>query len=169
MHSCLIGTKRYCFDGLRELMAKSSPHRSGDVLAGLGAESAEERAAAQILLADVPLAAFLEEQLIPYEMDEVTRLIVDTHDKAAFAGISSLTVGMFREWLLGDQADAATLAALAPGVTPEMAAATSKIMRNQDLILAAHQDARAKVEATMQEKMQEVTGGLPLPPGMKLF
>ncbi len=137
MHSCLIGTKRYCFDGLRELMAKASPLRSGDALAGLAAESAEERAAARILLADVPLARFLEEQLIPYEMDEVTRLIVDAHDKAAFAPVASLTVGMFREWLLGEAADAETLAALAPGLTPEMAAAVSKIMRNQDLILAA--------------------------------
>lgn len=118
-------------------MAKATPLRSGDVLAGVAAESAEERAAAQMLLADVPLAAFLETMLIPYEIDEVTRLIVDSHDKDAFAPVSSLTVGMFREWLLSDSADADALRSLAPGLTPEMAAAVSKIMRNQDLILVA--------------------------------
>ena len=137
MYSCLIGKKRYSFEGLRELMAKASPLRSGDVLAGVAAGSAEERAAAQIILADVPLADFPETPLIPYESDEVTRLIVDSRDPDAFAPVSSLTVGLFREWILSAKADAASLRSLAPGLTPEMAAAVSKIMRNQDLILAA--------------------------------
>ncbi len=118
-------------------MAKASPARSGDSLAGVAAASAEERAAAQIALADVPLAHFLEELLIPYEEDEVTRLIVDSHDAQAFAPVSGMTVGAFREWLLAYETDAAALAAVAPGLTPEMVAAVSKIMRNQDLILVA--------------------------------
>ena len=118
-------------------MAKASPHRSGDELAGVAAATAEERAAAQICLADIPLKLFLEEPLIPYEIDEVTRLIVDEHDSQAFAPIASLTVGQFREWLLRYETDASTLAAVAAGVTPEMAAAVSKLMSHQDLILAA--------------------------------
>jgi hypothetical protein len=118
-------------------MAKATPRRSGDELAGLAASSAEERAAAQRCLADVPLQQFLDEPLIPYETDEVTRLIIDTHDRAAFAPVSGLTVGQFREWLLRYETDAAALATLAPGLTPEMAAATAKLMSNQDLILAA--------------------------------
>ena len=118
-------------------MAKASPARSGDDLAGVSARSMEERIAAKMCLADVPLKRFLEEQLIPYEDDEVTRLIVDTHDKAAFARISSLTVGDFRNWLLNDHTTTADLKAVAPGITPEMAAAVSKIMRNQDLMLVA--------------------------------
>lgn len=118
-------------------MAKASPARSGDDLAGVSARSMEERIAAKMCLADVPLKRFLEEQLIPYEDDEVTRLIVDTHDKEAFARISSLTVGDFRNWLLNDHTTTADLKAVAPGITPEMAAAVSKIMRNQDLMLVA--------------------------------
>jgi ethanolamine ammonia-lyase large subunit len=118
-------------------MAKATPRRSGDELAGVAAASAEERAAAQLCLAEVPLQLFLEDLLIPYEVDEVTRLIVDTHDAAAFAPVASLTVGQFREWLLQYETDAAALAALAPGLTPEMAAAVAKLMSNQDLILAA--------------------------------
>ena len=124
----------YRFDDLKVLLAKATPERSGDQLAGVAAASAEERVAAQIRLADVPLEAFLDEPLVPYEDDEVTRLICDTHDRAAFAPISGLTVGAFREWLLAYATDSAALQALAPGVTPEMAAAVSKIMRNQDLI-----------------------------------
>lgn len=127
----------YNFDSLRDVMAKASPARSGDDLAGVSARSMEERIAAKMCLADVPLKRFLEEQLIPYEDDEVTRLIVDTHDKAAFARISSLTVGDFRNWLLNDHTTTADLKAVAPGITPEMAAAVSKIMRNQDLMLVA--------------------------------
>ncbi len=129
-----LGGRTYQFDDLKTLLAKATPERSGDQLAGLAAESAEERVAAQLCLADVPLTTFLEEPLIPYEDDEVTRLILDTHDRAAFAPVSSLTVGAFREWLLSYATDDATLAALAPGITPEMAAAVSKIMRNQDLV-----------------------------------
>lgn len=132
----LSGTS-YRFPTLRSLLAKASPARSGDVLAGTCARSNAERIAAQIALADVPLRRFLEEAVIPYETDEVTRLIQDTHDTTAFAPISSLTVGEFREWLLADSTDAVQLARIARGVTPEMAAAVSKIMRNQDLILAA--------------------------------
>ncbi len=122
---------------LRELLAKASPARSGDELAGIAARSAEERARAQMELADVPLKAFLAEPVIPYETDDVTRLICDSHDAAAFAPIAHLTVGEFRDWLLDDQATTAALAELAPGLTPEMAAAVSKIMRLQDLITAA--------------------------------
>jgi ethanolamine ammonia-lyase large subunit len=122
---------------LRELMAKASPARSGDELAGIAAASAEERVRAQMRLADTPLKAFLADPLIPYESDEVTRLICDSHDATAFAPVSHLTVGEFRDWLLCDDATADRLAALAPGLTPEMAAAVSKIMRAQDLVSAA--------------------------------
>ena len=127
----------YTFESLRDLMAKASPARSGDDLAGISAHSMEERVAAKMCLADVPLKRFLEEQLIPYEDDEVTRLIVDSHDSEAFSRISSLTVGDFRNWLLNDHTTTADLSAVAPGITPEMAAAVSKIMRNQDLMLVA--------------------------------
>jgi len=122
---------------LRELLAKASPLRSGDQLAGLAAATAEERVRAQMKLADLPLKAFLADPVIPYETDEVTRLICDSHDAQAFAPISHLTVGELREWLLGDEATSDRLAALAPGLTPEMAAAVSKIMRLQDLVTAA--------------------------------
>ncbi len=132
-----IGPRSYGFADLRELMAKATPERAGDQLAGVAAHSGEERAVAQITLADVPLRRFLNEALIPYEDDEVTRLIIDTHDAAAFAEIARLTVGDFRNWLLADETDSATLARVAPGITPEMAAAVCKLMRNQDLILAA--------------------------------
>jgi ethanolamine ammonia-lyase large subunit len=132
-----IGGMVWRFDSLRELMAKASPARSGDFLAEVAATSDAERAAAQMALAEVPLKRFLTEALIPYEEDEVTRLIVDTHDLAAFSVVSHLTVGGFRDWLLGDEATEASLKALAPGLTPEMAAAVSKIMRVQDLVLVA--------------------------------
>ncbi|GGX28734.1 ethanolamine ammonia-lyase heavy chain [Pigmentiphaga litoralis] len=127
----------YVFPDLKTLMAKASPARSGDQLAGLAASTYEERMAARIALADVPLRDFLQNVLIPYEIDEVTRLIIDTHDLAAFAPISHFTVGDFRNWLLLDTTDSAALTAAAPGITPEMAAAVSKLMRNQDLVLAA--------------------------------
>jgi len=132
-----IGNHGYVFAGLRELLAKASPARSGDVLAGVAAASAEERVAAQFALADVPLAHFLDEAVVPYEEDDVTRLIVDTQDQDAFAPVRSFTVGELRDWLLGDEATEERLAALAPGLTPEMAAAVSKLMRVQDLIAAA--------------------------------
>src|SRR5450432_2417131 len=119
---------------LRELLAKASPLRSGDELAGVAAANAEQRARAQMALADVPLKAFLAEPLIPYEEDDVTRLICDSHDAAAFFPVAHLTVGEFRDWLLSEQATTGRLTALAPGVTPEMAAAVSKIMRLQDLV-----------------------------------
>ncbi|WP_353115521.1 ethanolamine ammonia-lyase subunit EutB [Nitratidesulfovibrio sp.] len=122
---------------LRELLAKASPLRSGDVLAGVAAASDEERVRAQMLLADVPLKRFLDEAVIPYEDDEITRLILDSHDAAAFAPVGSYTVGQFRDWLLTDAVDHASLAALAPGLTPEMVAAASKLMRLQDLVLVA--------------------------------
>jgi ethanolamine ammonia-lyase large subunit len=127
----------YAFKGLGDVMAKASPLRSGDVLAGVAAASAQQNVAAKMVLADTPLKAFLSEALVPYETDEVTRLILDGHDAAAFAPVSSLTVGGFRDWLLSETATPAVLARLAPGLTPEMVAAVSKIMRNQDLILAA--------------------------------
>src|SRR5580700_10445918 len=127
-----IGNIRYTFDSLRELLAKATPLRSGDVLAGVAAQSAEERVAAQFALADLPLTHFLSEPVVPYEADEVTRLIADTHDAQAFAPIQGFTVGELRDWLLSDEATPARLAALAPGLTPEMAAAVSKLMRLQD-------------------------------------
>jgi len=136
-YSHTVGGATYRFADLKALLAKAAPHRSGDVLAGVAAGSAEERMAARLALADVPLKRFLEEMIVPYESDEVTRLIVDSHDRAAFAPVSSLTVGEFREWILSDATGAEALAAAAPGITPEMAAAVSKLMRNQDLVLGA--------------------------------
>jgi len=136
-YSQTIGTHCWRFRDLREVMAKATPLRSGDVLAGIAAGSSVERMAARMCLADVPLQRFLEEALIPYESDEVTRLIIDSHDAAAFAPVGGLSVGGFRDWLLSDAIDAATLASVGPGITPEMAAAVSKLMRNQDLILVA--------------------------------
>ncbi len=134
-YSHTIGLRNYRFADLRTLMARASPARSGDRLAGVAAENAQERLAAQMALATLPLRSFLSESVVPYEADEVTRLIVDTHDAAAFAPVAALTVGDFRNWLLGDAATPETLAALAPGLTPEMVAAVSKICRLQDLIL----------------------------------
>ncbi len=127
----------YRFNDLKELMAKATPRRSGDVLAGVAAGSAEENVAAKMALADLPLKRFLNEALVPYETDDVTRLIMDRHDAAAFAPVSHMTVGEFRDWLLSDEASSEALTRLAPGLVPEMAAAVSKIMRNQDLVLAA--------------------------------
>ena len=132
----LAGTT-HRFETLSTLLAKASPLRSGDQLAGVAAASAEERVAAQTCLAEVPLARFLAEPVVPYEDDEVTRLIMDRHDADAFAPVGGLAVGEFRDWLLRYETDAAALAALAPGLTPEMAAAVSKVMGNQDLILVA--------------------------------
>ncbi|WP_035054613.1 ethanolamine ammonia-lyase subunit EutB [Andreprevotia chitinilytica] len=132
-----VGARAYRFADLKTLLAKATPLRSGDCLAGLAAETTEERVAAKMALAAVPLKAFLQEALIPYEVDEVTRLIIDSHDAAAFAPISHLTVGDFRDWLLSDAASTGVLTRIAPGITPEMAAAVSKLMRNQDLILVA--------------------------------
>ena len=137
MYSATIANERYVFPDLVTLLAKASPARSGDVLAGIAASSGEERVAAQFTLADLPLRALLENPAVPYETDEVTRLIVDTHDPAAFAPIAHLTIGGFRDWLLSDLATTDALAALAPGVTPEIAAAVAKISRLQDLILMA--------------------------------
>ena len=132
-----VGVASYHFADLRELMAKASPLRSGDQLAGIAAENARERVAAAQALADVPLARFLNEAVVPYELDDITRLIVDGHAAAAFMPVAHLTVGAFRDWLLSDAATSEVLSALAPGLTPEMVAAVSKLMRNQDLILVA--------------------------------
>ena len=132
-----LGDITYTFQDLKDLMAKATPLRSGDELAGIAATTMEEHVAAQMRLAEVPLSRFLEEQLIPYETDEITRLIVDTHDKEAFRPISHLTVGDFRNWLLSETCTTEVLQQIAPAVTPEMAAAVSKIMRNQDLMLVA--------------------------------
>ncbi|MDR6212913.1 ethanolamine ammonia-lyase subunit EutB [Paracidovorax wautersii] len=132
-----LGGHRWQFADLRDVLAKASPARSGDALAGLAAQSSVERMAARLCLADVPLRRFLSDAVVPYESDEVTRLIIDTHDAAAFAPIAHLTVGGFRDWLLSHATDSATLAATATGITPEMAAAVSKLMRNQDLIAVA--------------------------------
>jgi ethanolamine ammonia-lyase large subunit len=132
-----IGHRTYCFDDLKTLLARATPQRSGDQLAGVAAATEEERVAAKMALAQVPLRTFLSETVIPYESDEVTRLIIDEHSAQAFAEISHLTVGDFRDWLLADTTDTAALVRIAPGLTPEMVAAVSKLMRNQDLILAA--------------------------------
>ncbi|HKD09067.1 MAG TPA: ethanolamine ammonia-lyase subunit EutB [Bryobacteraceae bacterium] len=132
-----LGGTVHRFDDLKTLMAKATPLRSGDELAGIAAATAEERVAAQMTLADLPLRTFLEHPLIPYEEDEVTRLIADSHDAVAFQPICHLTVGEFRDWLLSDDATSSRLSALAPGLTPEMAASVSKIMRLQDLIIVA--------------------------------
>ncbi|MCA6117697.1 ethanolamine ammonia-lyase subunit EutB [Bradyrhizobium sp. WSM 1738] len=133
----IIGATSYVFGDLRELLAKATPPRSGDRLAGVAAGSAEEMIAARMALANVPLKQFLNEAVIPYEDDEVTRLIIDTHAAEAFAPIASLTVGAFRDWLLSDAATGETLKQVSRGITPEMAAGVSKLMRNQDLILVA--------------------------------
>ncbi len=135
--SATLGQQTHRFGSLREVMAKATPLRSGDALAGLAAATEQERVAARWVLAEVPLQRFLDEALIPYESDEVTRLIIDGHDRAAFAPVSGLTVGGFRDWLLSDAATPAALERLAPGLTPEMVAAVSKLMRNQDLMLVA--------------------------------
>jgi ethanolamine ammonia-lyase large subunit len=134
--STLAG-RTWSFADLKTLLARATPRRSGDELAGIAAGSDEERIAARFALADLPLATFLHEALVPYEDDEVTRLIVDTHDAAAFAPVAHLTVGGFRDWLLSHSATSDALSALAPGLTPEMAAAVSKLMRHQDLMLVA--------------------------------
>jgi ethanolamine ammonia-lyase large subunit len=127
----------YHFPSLRDVLAKASPLRSGDQLAGIAAATQEERVAARFALADLALTDFLREAVVPYEFDDVTRLILDTHNREAFAPISSLTVGEFRDWLLSGAATTKSLAALATGVTPEMAAAVSKLMQAQDLISVA--------------------------------
>jgi len=137
MYSATIGARRYTFGDLATLLAKASPLRSGDQLAGLAAETGEERVAAQYALADLPLVTFLQKHVVPYEVCEVTRLVIDSHDRTAFAPVAHLTVGGFRDWLLSDEATTPALAALAPGVTPEMAAAVSKISRLQDLMVMA--------------------------------
>jgi ethanolamine ammonia-lyase large subunit len=132
-----LGTERHLFEDLRSVLACASARRSGDELAGIAASSNARRAAARYVLADIPLRTFLNEAVVPYETDEVTRLIIDSHDASAFATLSHMTVGDFRDWLLSYQADTTTLTAVAPGITPEMAAAVSKLMRNQDLIAVA--------------------------------
>lgn len=132
-----LGNHVYRFDDLKAVMACASARRSGDELAGIAAQSEKERVAARLVLADLPLKTFLTETVVPYEADDVTRLIIDTHNSAAFAPVASLTVGGLRDWLLSYEADSAALQALAPGLTPEMAAAVSKVMRNQDLIAVA--------------------------------
>ena len=132
-----LGGETHRFDGLKTLLAAASGQRSGDELAGIAAHTEEQRIAARYALADVPLKAFLAEAIVPYETDEVTRLIIDGHDPAAFAPIAHMTVGQFRDWLLSYAADGTQLAAIEAGLTPEMVAAASKLMRNQDLIAVA--------------------------------
>jgi ethanolamine ammonia-lyase large subunit len=137
MYSATIGSCRYGFADLKTLLAKASPARSGDRLAGIAADTGEERVAAQYALADLPLVTFLSETVVAYERDEITRLIIDSHDSTAFAPIAHLTVGGLRDWLLADETTTPVLSALAPGVTPEMAAAVSKLCRLQDLMAIA--------------------------------
>lgn len=135
--SVSVGSTRYAFHSLAEVMARATPARSGDELAGVAARSMEERAAAQICLSEIPLTRFLSDLLIPYEEDEVTRLILDSHDPAAFAPVRDFTVGQFRDWLLRYETTPEILGLLSPGLTPEMVAAVAKIMSNQDLVLVA--------------------------------
>ncbi|MDB6089090.1 MAG: ethanolamine ammonia lyase large subunit [Gammaproteobacteria bacterium] len=137
MYATTLAGTRHTFPDLKSVLAAATPLRSGDVLAGISASSMAQRVAARYVLADLPLTTFLSEAVIPYEADEVTRLIVDTHDAGAFARVSHMTVGQLREWLLTDDADASALAQLSPGLTPEMVAAVCKLMRNQDLIAVA--------------------------------
>lgn len=132
-----IGNKSFSFHSLKELLAKASPERSGDLLAGVAASSGEERVAAQMLLADTFLSDFLKDEIIPYDEDEVTRIIFDQHDRIGFQEIVGLTVGELRNWLLMDETDGATLKRISKGLIPEMVAAVSKLMRNQDLIKVA--------------------------------
>ena len=133
----IVAQQRYVFKDLKTLLAKATPERSGDQLAGVAAKDATERVAAQMALADLPLKHFLNETVTAYEQDEITRLIIDEHDALAFYPISHFTVGDFRNWLLSADATTEKLTELATGLTPEMVAAVSKIMRNQDLILVA--------------------------------
>lgn len=137
MYRSTINNYTYQFEDLKAVLAKASPFRSGDTLAGVAAKNYEERVAAQFCLADIPLKTFLTETIIPYETDEITRLIIDEHDAENFSSIAHLTVGGFRDWLLLESTDAQTLALIKNAVTPEMVAAVSKLMRNQDLILVA--------------------------------
>ena len=132
-----VGNVVHRFDDLKTLLAKATPARSGDELAGMAARTAEERVAAKMALAELPLSTFLTEHVIPYETDDVTRLIVDERDERAFAPVAHLTVGDFRDWLLSAHASGEALSALAPGLMPEMAAAVSKLMRLQDLVTVA--------------------------------
>jgi len=137
MYRATAGGERHCFPSLAALMAQATPLRSGDQLAGLAADSQARRVAAQWALADLPLTEFLTEAVVPYEADEVTRLIQDSHNAAAFLPIRHLTVGGFRDWLLSDAATGEALAAMAPGLVPEMVAAASKLCRLQDLMVVA--------------------------------
>lgn len=136
-YTAILGSERHRFDDLKAVLACAAPRRSGDELAGLAADSDERRIAARRVLADLPLSTFLSDLVIPYEADEVTRLIIDSHQSAAFAPVAAMTVGEFRNWLLSYDATPEVLTALAPGLTPEMVAAVSKLMRNQDLIAVA--------------------------------
>jgi ethanolamine ammonia-lyase large subunit len=136
-YAILLGRQRHVFEDLKAVMAAASPEKSGDRLAGIAADSNERRVAARYLLADLPLKTFLQEPLIPYEIDEITRLILDGHDADAFSTVAHMTVGQFRDWLLSYECTTAALSALAPGLTPEMVAAVSKLMRNHDLIVVA--------------------------------
>lgn len=135
--SILLGNERFVFTDLKKLMAKASPQRAADELAGIAAKNPLERVAAQLVLADVPLKTFLEFDFISYENDEITRLIIDSHDRESFSEVSSMTVGEFREWLLAYNTQSEDIAKVQKGLTPEMVAAVSKIMRVQDLILVA--------------------------------
>jgi len=134
VHRISLVGETFVFQDLKHVLASASPLRSGDELAGIAARDSVERVAAREVLADLPLRHFLTEAIVPYETDEVTRLIMDNHDEAAFAPISHMTVGQFRDWLLSYAADTSSLEKLAPGLTPEMVAAVSKLMRNQDLV-----------------------------------
>ncbi len=145
MFATNLGVTRFRFDDLKSLLAAASPDRSGDRLAGIGADSASRRVAARMILADLPVTHFLQECVIPYEHDEVTRLIMDNVDRTALNPIAHMTVGEFREWLLSAECDSASLSRLAPSLTPEMIAGVSKIMRNQDLVVVEEMPRRYQI------------------------
>ena len=132
-----VRSERFNFADLRELLAKANEEKSGDALAGIAAANQRERVAAKRALADVRLEEVLSQPVIDPDVDEVSRLILDSHDRAAFAPLASQTVGEFREWLLDDATDAGRLRFSQAGITPEMAAAVAKLMSNKDLVLAA--------------------------------
>jgi ethanolamine ammonia-lyase large subunit len=134
--SATIRGSTYSFTSVKEVLAKANPPKSGDDLAGVSAKDAVERVAARAVLSELTLAELRANPVIPYEQDELTRLVEDHLDQTAFAAVGSLTVGQFREWLLDSKTSGSVIRAVSPGLTPEMAAAAAKLMSNLDLMVA---------------------------------
>lgn len=135
--STTIRGERFVFDDLRDLFARANEPKAGDQLAGIAAQSMRERAAARRVLADLSLREIVDHPVIDPTQDEVSRLIVESHDREAFAAIADFSVGQFREWLLDDSTDGEAIAAVRAGITPEVAASTARLMGNLDLMVAA--------------------------------